>query len=81
MTTQLREALPLRASEEDLPDLKEACRFFGGSRPLNAATLYRGVRLGRYPAPIKVVPNASRWLRSELDAALQSMISTRRVSR
>ena len=81
MTTQLREALPLRASEEDLLDLKEACRFFGGSRPLNAATLYRGVRLGRYPAPIKVCPNASRWLRSELDAALQSMISTRRVSR
>jgi predicted DNA-binding transcriptional regulator AlpA len=81
MTTQLREALPLRASEEDLLDLKEACRFFGGSRPLNAATLYRGVRLGRYPAPIKVGPNASRWLRSELDAALQSMISTRRVSR
>jgi len=81
MTTQLREALPLRASEEDLLDLKEACRFFGGSRPLNAATLYRGVRLGRYPAPIKVGRNASRWLRSELDAALQSMISTRRVSR
>jgi predicted DNA-binding transcriptional regulator AlpA len=77
MTTQLREALPLRAAEDDLLDLKETCRFFGGSRPINAATLYRGVRLGRYPAPIKVGPNASRWLRSELEAALQSMIARR----
>jgi predicted DNA-binding transcriptional regulator AlpA len=50
---------------DDLLDLKETCRFFGGNRPINPATLYRGIRSGRYPAPIKVGPGSSRWLRSE----------------
>ena len=36
----------------------EVCRYFGGSRPLNPATLYRGIRQGRYPKPVKVWFNA-----------------------
>ena len=28
--------------------LREVCRFFGGNRPLDPATLYRGIRKGRY---------------------------------
>jgi len=43
----------------DLLDRVEVCRFFGGSRPLNPATLYRGIRKGRYPAPVKVGPGSS----------------------
>jgi predicted DNA-binding transcriptional regulator AlpA len=62
-----------------LLDRDEVCRFFGGSRPINPATLYRGIRQGRYPKPVKVGPGSSRWLRSECERALGSMVD-RRVS-
>ena len=71
----------MQSPTDQLFDLKEACRFFGGTRPLNAATLYGGVRLGRYPAPIKVGPGSSRWLRSECEATLQAMIAMRAEQR
>ncbi len=58
----------------DLLDLKEVCRLFGG---LDPSTIYRGIAAKRYPAPIKVGPNTSRWLRSECEAALQAMIAGR----
>jgi hypothetical protein len=32
-----------------LLDRREVCRFFGGTKPLDPATLYRGIRKGRYP--------------------------------
>ena len=38
----------------NLLDRVEVCRFFGGSRPLNPATLYRGIRAGHFPKPVKV---------------------------
>ncbi len=62
-----------------LLDRREVCRFFGGTRPLNPATLYRGIRQGRYPAPVKVGPGSSRWLRAECEAALQAMAEGRAV--
>jgi predicted DNA-binding transcriptional regulator AlpA len=58
----------------ELLTARDACRYFGGIHP---STLYRGCACGRYPAPIKVGPNTSRWLRSECEAALQAMISRR----
>lgn len=64
---------------QDLLDRKAVCCLFGGTRPINAATLYRGIRAGRFPAPIHVGPNASRWLRHECEAALQAMIAGRAV--
>jgi predicted DNA-binding transcriptional regulator AlpA len=63
--------------EDELLDLKTVCRLFGGTKPINAATLYRGAKAGRYPKPIAIGPNASRWLRSECEAALQAMIARR----
>jgi predicted DNA-binding transcriptional regulator AlpA len=63
----------------DLLDRREVCRFFGGTRPLNSATLYRGIRKGRYPKPVKVGPGSSRWLRSECEAALRVMAEGRAV--
>jgi predicted DNA-binding transcriptional regulator AlpA len=63
----------------DLLDRDAACRFFGGTRPINPATLYRGIRKGRYPAPVKVGPGSSRWLRAECEAALQAMAEGRAV--
>jgi predicted DNA-binding transcriptional regulator AlpA len=61
----------------DLLDRAATCSFFGGTRPINAATLYRGIRKGRFPKPVKVGPGSSRWLRSECEAALQTMVEGR----
>jgi predicted DNA-binding transcriptional regulator AlpA len=66
-----------RSEQPHLLDRAEACRFFGGSKPINSATLYRGIRRGRYPRPVKVGPGTSRWLREECQAALQALASAR----
>jgi predicted DNA-binding transcriptional regulator AlpA len=58
---------------------RNAVFFFGGTRPINPATLYRGVRKGRYPKPVKVGPGSSRWLRVECEAALAAMAEERAV--
>jgi predicted DNA-binding transcriptional regulator AlpA len=50
----------------DLLDRKAVCRFFGGTRPINAATLYRGIRKGLFPSPVRV-GGSSRWLRTECE--------------
>lgn len=60
--------------QDELLDLKQVCHYFGD---LDPSTIYRGVAAKRYPAPIKVGPNTSRWLRSECEAALAAMISRR----
>jgi predicted DNA-binding transcriptional regulator AlpA len=60
-----------------LLDRREVCRFFGGSKPIDPATLYRGIRQGRYPKPVKVGPGSSRWLREECEASLQAMVEGR----
>jgi predicted DNA-binding transcriptional regulator AlpA len=77
-TLNQREATAaLRSTEpqsNELLDLKAVCAFFGG---LDPSTIYRGITAKRYPAPIKVGANASRWLRSECEAALQAMIAGR----
>jgi len=72
------------ASDDDLTllDKDETCRFFGGqSSPLNPATLYRGIKTGKYPAPIKQGAGTSRWLRSECQAALRKIIAERDAPR
>ena len=61
-----------------LLDKGEVCRLFGGSKPINPSTLYRGIRKGRYPRPIKVGPGSSRWLLEECEAALRVMTEARR---
>jgi predicted DNA-binding transcriptional regulator AlpA len=67
------------ASANDLLDIEAVCRFFGGSKPLHPATIYRGVGK-RYPRPIRVSPNVNRWLRIECEAALRAMLETSRGS-
>jgi predicted DNA-binding transcriptional regulator AlpA len=56
--------------------LKEALIFFGN---INASTLYRGIKLGRYPRPVKVGPQSSRWIKEECEAALRLMVERRAV--
>jgi predicted DNA-binding transcriptional regulator AlpA len=49
------------------------CALFGGIAP---ATLYRHVRNGVVPRPVKVGA-LSRWLKSECLAALEAMVGAR----
>jgi predicted DNA-binding transcriptional regulator AlpA len=64
------------AASEDLLDIDEVCVFFGGTKPLNPSTIYRGLGK-RYPYPVKVGPNTNRWLRSECEAAKREMVAAR----
>jgi predicted DNA-binding transcriptional regulator AlpA len=55
---------------------EETLAFFGGTKkPLCEATLYRGMRSGRYPRPINI--GGMRWLRSECEATVRKMIDER----
>lgn len=58
-------------SPDDLLDIKQVCEFFGYLHP---STIYRGIRKGWYPPPIKVGPNTSRWLRSECWTYFNKMV-------
>ena len=62
--------------ENHLLDRMGVCRMFGGSKPINAATLYRWIRQGVLPKPVKI-GGSSRWLLSECQAALQAMVDGR----
>jgi predicted DNA-binding transcriptional regulator AlpA len=63
--------------DDELLDVRGACRFIGGSRPINPATLWRGVKAGRYSPPIKISVQAVRWRRSELAADIERMAAER----
>ncbi len=45
--------------QPELLDRNAACEFFGGSRPIHVASLYRGIRQNRYPRPVKVGPGSA----------------------
>jgi predicted DNA-binding transcriptional regulator AlpA len=63
--------------DEELMTQTATCAFFGGDRPIHYSALYRGIAAGRYPKPIRVGPNTSRWLRSECRAALNGLVAER----
>jgi predicted DNA-binding transcriptional regulator AlpA len=64
---------PELAAPAKLLTMTETCQFFGGSKPINPATLYRGIKAGRYPAPVKIGPNISRWLLARCEASLAEL--------
>ena len=62
----------------DLLSKIEVCRLIGGSaKPINPATLYRGIQASRYPRPIMVSPNVARWSRLEVESALLDLMNRR----
>jgi predicted DNA-binding transcriptional regulator AlpA len=66
------------AADDDLLTMEEVRVLFGGSkRPLNQATIYRMVKGGRIPRPIKISPQISRWVRSECLLALKAFSTER----
>ena len=51
----------------------------GEANPIHKATYYRGVRAGRYPAPVRVSPGVSRVVKPQLVEAIQRMIAGKRA--
>ena len=71
-TSQLSNTL----NSDQLVDIKEVCRFWGGNRPLNPATVYRKVSTGQHPKPVKI-GGLSRWSMVELCAERQRRMDAR----
>jgi hypothetical protein len=65
----LEEALARGATinivDAEMMTVSATCAFFGGDKPINPSTLYRGIRAGRYPPPVKLGGKISRWRRSK----------------
>jgi predicted DNA-binding transcriptional regulator AlpA len=58
---------------EDLIPITLACQMIGGREtPITPSTLYKGIKSGRFPAPIKLGYGTSRWRRSEIIAMLDA---------
>ena len=64
--------------DEGLYDMAFVCRFFGGSKPLHPATIYRGIAEGRYPRPVHPSPNTNRWVGRPLKQAKQAILDAPR---
>jgi predicted DNA-binding transcriptional regulator AlpA len=63
---------------DDLVPITVACEIIGGkTTPITPSTLYKGVKAGRFPAPLKLGPGTSRWRRSELLAMLDRAAAAR----
>lgn len=64
----------------DLVDEETARAIIGGKdTPISHATLYRGIRLGRYPKPLRVGEASNRWRTDELYAFLERASAARAV--
>jgi predicted DNA-binding transcriptional regulator AlpA len=57
-------------------DVDRVGALFGGSRPLSPSTIYRMIKAGHVPPPVRV-GGSSRWLRSECERAREHMIAER----
>jgi predicted DNA-binding transcriptional regulator AlpA len=63
---------------DDKLDLRSVCKFYGGVKPLDPSTVYRNIRAGLIPKPVRI-GGSSRWLRSECEASLKAMQEARHV--
>jgi len=67
--------------QRKLIDEHAACQVLGGvATPIHRSTLWRGIRAGRYPAPIKVGPATNRWDEAELIACIEHAASGREAA-
>lgn len=71
----------LANSGDDFPiTLKMLCAFWGGSKPVHPATIYRGIKNGIIPPAEKTGPNTSRWELGKCRRAKEQLLA-RDVSR
>jgi predicted DNA-binding transcriptional regulator AlpA len=61
-------------TNNDLIDVNELARMFGG---VSKATIWRGVRNGLFPKPVKFGPFLCRWSRREAQAHLNKLMEER----
>jgi predicted DNA-binding transcriptional regulator AlpA len=63
--------------DDELLDIDEVCTFLGGSRPINPSTVWRGIKAGRFSAPVYVTKQNPRWRRSDLERDLAALTADR----
>lgn len=64
--------------QSDLVDEQTACRIIGGENtPIHRSTLWRGIKAGRFPKPLKIGPGTNRWRVGELVAVLDRAAAER----
>jgi predicted DNA-binding transcriptional regulator AlpA len=61
-------------ANSDLIGVTELARILGG---VSKATVWRGVKDGRFPKPIKLGRYICRWSRTELEAHLLKLMQER----
>lgn len=60
---------------------REVCRRIGGEEtPIHRSTLWRGIKAGRFPKPIKPTPGLNRWIPEEIDECLNKAAASREVA-
>ena len=57
-------------------DIRALCRKIGGSRPIDASTVYRKIQAGLLPKPIKL-GRIARWREDEIDQVLRDLADAR----
>jgi predicted DNA-binding transcriptional regulator AlpA len=67
--------------DDEYLDVKAACRFIGGTKPINPSTLWRGVKERRYSPPDPIGPNMVRWRRSQLARDLERIAADKATRR
>ena len=66
---------------DELISIQLVCEMIGGRyTPITPSTLYRGIKVGRFPAPIKLGPGTSRWRRGEVAAVIDRAAAARKVA-
>ena len=68
---------PIAPATLELWDRQAVLEYFGGSKPIHPATLYRNMASGIYPKPINVSANSVRWVADECRAATRRMLAAR----
>ena len=49
--------------------------------PVSRATWWAGVKEGRYPKAVKLGPNCTAWIESEIDALIERQINASRATK
>jgi len=63
--------------DDGLYDCKATCAILGGNRPIHFSTLYKGIRVGRFPKPVKIGPATSRWRGRDLRECIMRLAEAR----
>jgi predicted DNA-binding transcriptional regulator AlpA len=64
------------AADPELMTIKDVCTFFTGEHdPVDTSTVYRWIRKGKIPGPIRISPAIQRWKRSELQKIKDEMFA------